>query len=263
MIAEPTIPGGFVVRILYSLILLLLTLPCLGNGRAKIDRSYRKAAKRYRFELKSQVNFPRNISGEILPVSEVENELGRFFAALDELETGFVRKSGLRKVVICKNLKLNGMACAGVARGDCIYLAKGFSKRVVYHEMFHIFDPSRDDKAWQRLNHKDFRYRGINFPDRPISKKQKKKLQKHYSKVTKDFSADFVSRYAQSSEVEDRAETFACMIDEGRYFLMRAKKSPVLRKKMQYLVDLTDRSSLLGKEYWKKKFGKDVLKNSF
>jgi len=247
----------FILQLLLSFLLLGSSSLLLAKDDKEISKSYRKEAKRFRFRVKTQVKFPAQIRGSVLPVSAVEEELERFFQALNELGEGFVRKSGLKYVVICNNLTLNGMRCAGVAAGDTIYMAKGFSKRTVYHEMFHIFDPKRENKKWQRLNQRKFRYRGIDFPDRPISKKKKKDLQEHYSKHTQDFSRDFVTRYAQSNEVEDRAETFACMIDEGRRFKQRCNKSKVLFNKMLFIVDMTDRSSLLGKDYWCNKLGMD------
>ena len=239
--------------------LLLLTLVCLcfyqAAAKDEVSKDYRKEAKRFKFTIRTQPKFNKYLTGRPIPVAQIENELGRFFQALDELGESFVRKSGLKAVMICDNLKLNGMDCGGVAAGDCMYLRRGFSKRTVYHEMFHIFDPKRENKKWQRCNHKNFRYRGIDFPDKPLSKRHKEKLQKHYNKKGGNFDADFVSRYAQSNEVEDRAETFAAMIDEGRYFVVRAQKSQALYRKMMYIVDMTDRSSLLGKDYWQIKLG--------
>ena len=223
-----------------------------------IDKSYRKAAKRFRFTIKANAKFNRSVKGERVPLNEIEDELNRFFEALDTLGEGFVKKSGLRSVMICRNLQLAGMPCAGIASGDCMYLNVGFSKKTVYHEMFHIFDPKRNNKKWQKLNHKKFIYRGIDFPDRPISKLKHNKLKRHYSRNNRDFSGDFASRYAQSNEVEDRAETFSYMIDKGPLFVQRAEKSPYLYNKMVYIIDMTDSSSLLGKSFWQKTLGIDV-----
>lgn len=244
---------------------LLIVVNCCFAVQAADDndiaKNYRKAARKYRFDLKAKAVFPHPIEGEQLPLEEIEEELDRFFEALDELGVSFVKKSGLKKVMICRRISLNGMPCAGIARGDTMYLKKGFRKRTVYHEMFHIFDPKRSNKKWQRLNHKDFRYRGINFPDRPVSKRMRNKLKRHYRKIDRDFSKDFVSNYAQTNEVEDRAETFAFMIDEGTRFVTRADKSNVLFNKMLFMVDLTDRGSLLGKEYWRRKLGQDFSRS--
>ena len=247
-----------------KIILLVLGLVCLCfyqvSAKDDVSKDYRKEAKRFKFTIRTQPKFNRYVTGKVIPVSQIENELGRFFQALDELGESFVRKSGLKAVMICDNLKLNGMDCAGVAAGDCMYLRRGFSKKTVYHEMFHIFDPKRANKKWQRANDKDFRYRGIDFPNRPQSEKQKRDLKKHYSKQTRNFDVDFVSRYAQSSEVEDRAETFAAMIDEERYFVNRTRKSPYLQQKMMLIIDMTDRNSLLGRDYWQKKLGITLVK---
>lgn len=244
------------VRFIALLTAFLLPIMLAGaTQQREINKDYRKAAKHYHFKIKPKAIFPPNMSGESLPLDQQEKQLGRFFEALDDLGENFVRRSGLKSVMICKSLKLNGMACAGVARDDCMYLIEKASKKVVYHEMFHIFDPKRKNRDWQKLNHPQFRYRGIDFPDRPVREKDKRALQEHYSKVKKDFSADFVSSYAQSSEVEDRAETFAAMMFEGRKFYFRVQKSPVLFNKMLFIIRMTGRNKLLGKSFWEEKLG--------
>ena len=68
------------------------------------------------------------------------------------------------------------------------------------------------------------------------------------------FDLDFVSRYAMSTDVEDRAETFAYMVTEGPRFLERAELSPVLRKKMGYIIDMIEKKRLLGKIFWERHF---------
>lgn len=245
-------------RCVILLLLYTFLLPCSlwGAGQDRsVRKDYRKAAKQYRFKIKAEAVFPPHMSGTPLPIKAQEKQLASFFEALDDLGENFVRRSGLKNVMICKDLKLNGMACAGVARNGCMYLVSHASKKVVYHEMFHIFDPKRKNRDWQKLNHPQFMYRGIDFPDRPIAGKKKQLLQKHYKNVKQDFSADFVSFYAQSSEVEDRAETFAAMMHEGRRFFLRAQKSPVLFNKMLYIIRMTGRNKLLGKDFWEEKLG--------
>ncbi len=221
----------------------------------KISRDFRKAAKRYRFKIRQDARFPANISGVALPVKAAEKELTAFFTALDELGTNFVKKSGLKQVVICRDLKLNGMVCAGVAKGDCMYLAQGATEKIIFHELFHIFDPKRQNKDWTGLNNSKFRYWGINYPDRPDFAAKQRKLARYYKHAGYKFKHDFVSNYAQTSEVEDRAETFAAMLVEGRDFQKRTQKSKVLYNKMLFIIDLTGRSSLLGRKFWQKKLG--------
>ena len=131
--------------------------------------------------------------------------------------------------------------------------------------MFHIFYNATDDKSWQRLNHKKFIYREIDFPDRPVSKGHKRKLKKNDEKFKNmNFSRDFASSYAQSNEKEDRAETFAYMVAYGRRFAEHAQKSPALWGKMHYIIENTSSRSLLSTNYWRKKLGNDAMnKNRF
>ena len=70
----------------------------------------------------------------------------------------------------------------------------------------------------------------------------------------KRYDADFVSRYAMSFGHGDRAETFAYMIVEGPRFLRRTEKSPVLKKKMEYVIEITGKRDLLGKDFRGKLF---------
>ena len=70
------------------------------------------------------------------------------------------------------------------------------------------------------------------------------------------FDADFVSRYAMSNEREDRAETFAYMMVEGRNFLRRTQRSHVLKKKMDYIIQITTENNTLSASFWKRHLGK-------
>ena len=204
------------------------------QGDVEVGVSYRKAAKEYRFTILTDNPLPSHLQGEVLSVVEIEEELARFFSALRELGVNFVRKSGLRKVMICRNLSNKGVLISGHTFRDCIYLNINFTAKTVYHEMFHVLDGRKTDRKWNRLNNPGFRY-GIRGCDK--------------------YSPDFVSDYARSREREDRAETFAFMVDEGSNFLKRTVNSKILYRKMLYIIELTGRNSLLGKNYWLNKLG--------
>ena len=45
------------------------------------------------------------------------------------------------------------------------------------------------------------------------------------------------------------------MVAEGSAFVKRAKKSTVLYSKMLFIINLTNRSSLLGRKFWREKLG--------
>ena len=242
------------IALFFALLLLDCVFVCYGQ-ELKVSKDFRKTAKRYRFKIRQDVQLTGNISGTVLPVKSAEKELVNFFDALEELGSGFVKKSGLKQVVICRNLKLNGMVCAGVAKDDCMYLSQGATKKIIFHELFHIFDPKRQNREWTKLNNPLFRYWGIDFPDNPAGREKRRELAEYYRTTGYKFAKDFVSNYAQTSEVEDRAETFAAMLNEGAAFTERTKKSTVLYNKMLFIINLTSRSSLLGRNFWNKKLG--------
>ena len=81
----------------------------------------------------------------------------------------------------------------------------------------------------------------------------------YYKTVGSKFAADFVSNYAQTSEVEDRAETFAVMLAEGEKFKLRVQKSRVLYHKMHFIISMTGRKYKLGRTFWQKKLGSWVF----
>ena len=231
-------------NIFFIFALSLLVFPC-SSFAEKVDQAYRKIAREYGFKLESKPQFRGPVRGVSIPVGEAEKELDRFFNALEVLPQDFVKQSGINKVMICKNLMLNNEKADGVAAGDCIYLNAGFHPRTVYHELFHVFDPKRKNSKWTRLNNREFYYQGSSFYPQKDNRKNRKRKDK-----AKSFIADFASSYAQSFEWEDRAETFAHMIAEKEKFVQTAKKSPVLTKKMYYIIEITSSKKLLGKDFW-------------
>ena len=195
----------------------------------------------------------RNISGQPATGQAVQTAAQKFFAALDKLPVNFVKRAGLRYVTFLENPKLKNIPVGGVASGDTIVLSINCSERTVFHELFHIFDPLPQVKGWQNLNNKKFVYTGSQYYEEKLSRRKRKRKDQNLS--AKKFDSDFVSRYAMSNEKEDRAETFAAMIVEKKNFLQRTRKSPVLQKKMKFIIDMTDKKKLIGKDFWKKHFG--------
>ena len=84
-----------------------------------------------------------------------------------------------------------------------------------------------------------------------MNSKEKRQVKKN--KHNHDIRNDFVSEYAMSFEHEDRAETFAYMIVEGKKFLKRTK-NPVMKAKMEYIMALFIERKLLSNEFWNKHF---------
>ena len=236
----------------FSVLIFLLSsllFPC-GVWADKVEQDYRRTARLYGFKLEEKPQFRDGIRGTRISAAEAEKELQRFFKALEELPQSFVKSSGIAKVMICKDLRLKNEKADGVATADCIYLTSGFHPRTVYHELFHVFDPKRKNSKWTKLNNREFYYQGSKFYPQKDNRKNRKRKEK-----AKSFESDFASEYAQSFEWEDRAETFSFMIAEKKKFAEKAQKSPVLKKKMLYIIDMTSGRKLLGKDFWGKTLG--------
>lgn len=194
----------------------------------------------------------KTINGGLPPQEIVEYEAKKFFAALKALPEGFIQRSGLKYVTFLNQPTFKGLPVGGLASGDVIILPVGFVDKTVYHELFHIFAPKRNVTKWQKLNQDKFVYTGSQYYEADLSRLKRKRKEQNLSSHA--FDTDFVSAYAMSSEEEDRAETFAFMVSEKKDFLERTMKSPVLWKKMQFIIDITDKNKLLGKDFWIRNF---------
>lgn len=191
-----------------------------------------------------------DVRGDLPDEDRVRALAEKFYRCLEILPPSFLEKSRIRYVTFFDNLTLKKVPAGGVASGDSIYLNTRFDPKTVYHEIFHTFDNCQINlnRTWLGLNDKNFVYTGSGFASVKTSKLRRKKRRENLA--TGKFDRDFVSRYAMSNDVEDRAETFAFMVDEGPDFLKRAEKSQILQKKMDYIIDMTGRKKILGKNFW-------------
>lgn len=221
------------------------------------DRQDYKRYSRHRIIVRQKKPASRELGGKLPPKDAVPPAAKKFFEALDLLPIGFIKRSGLKYVTFLEKPTLKGIPIGGLACGDTIVLSISFSPHVIYHELFHIFDLQREDRKWKNLNDRKFVYTGSDYYAIQMSRTKTKR--KEQNLAAGKYDADFVSRYAMSNELEDKAETFAYMVCEQKDFLKRVEKSPVLRKKMKYIIDMTDKNKLLGKEFWQKTLGVEDL----
>ena len=243
----------------FSILILALCLPTflLGADDSRSQRGNTNFSGRFEkkwssrpLKIRQQI-LSRNISGSFPGSSAVAKSAERFYKALEYLPPDLIRKSGLKYVTFLRNLKLNGQPAGGAAGGNTIYLPPDFEEKTVFHEFFHIFDPQRKNDQWNKINPPGFRYTGNQFYAEKFSKKEKRQIRKN---VRKDDVKDaFVSSYAMSAEGEDRAETFAHMIVEGKRFLKRTR-NPVMKMKMEFIMELFIQRDLLNKQFWEQHF---------
>lgn len=174
----------------------------------------------------------------------------KFYRSLEILPPSFLEKSRIRYVTFFENLTLKKAPASGVAWNDTIYLNVRFDSKTIYHEIFHTFDNCQINlnRKWMGLNDKKFVYTGSGFDTVKTTKFRRKRREDNLA--TGRFDQDFVSRYAMSTDVEDRAETFAFMVVEGPKFLKRTELSSVLKRKMEYIIDMTGKKRILGRNFW-------------
>lgn len=222
----------------------------LKNGRTDFSRKFQKEWLDRPIVIRQEF-VSGAINGYFPSSGTVEKCAKRFYKALDYLPEELIRKSGLKYVTFLRSPSLNGKRVGGIASGNTIFLNVNFSSKTVFHEFFHIFDPCRHQKKWTDLNDRNFIYIGNKYYEAKLTRDEKKQARKSIRK--RDIARGFVSDYAMSNETEDRAETFAYMIVEGKNFLRRTK-NPAVKAKMEYIMSLFTDRNLLDKAFWEKHF---------
>lgn len=168
-----------------------------------------------------------------------------------------LKKSKLRRIVLCKNLASLGKKQAGLAelnwldftrllgRQICIdvdHPIDAYARLVVHHELYHLIDFVDDlnglfDNQWKKLNPPTFKYNADMPP------KQKTSANK-----------GFISTYAMQAVEEDKAETYAHMIIDYKGTEKLAQKDYVLKTKMRRMKELMKKfSSEFDDAFWQER----------
>jgi Putative zinc-binding metallo-peptidase len=215
-----------------------------------IEQEYLRVAKKCEFTIAYVL--PEGVTGDVLSPEDAKKYLPFFFASIDIFPTWFLEATKLNTVVLCRNLRLRGVRAGGVASSNgIIALDVPIYSPVIYHELFHIADKQRNNPEWNKLNNKQFVYGGNVFnPD--SGKMGNSETQKMVSaKSNAAIRKDFVSDYAMTSEMEDRAETFAMMVSDPQRFEKLAADSPVLKKKAEKVKEIVrEFSPGMNKDFW-------------
>ena len=215
-----------------------------------IELEYLRVAKKCGFAI--AYTLPDQISGDVLTPNEAKEVLPQFFAAMDIFPVRFLQETRLNTVVLCRNLRMNGQPAGGVATSTgIIVLNVPIHSHVIYHEMFHIADKQRNNSEWTKLNSKQFVYGGsvFNADTEDLNRGDKRKMTA--AKKDADIRKDFVSDYATTSEMEDRAETFAVMVTDPRQFEKLAATAPALKKKAEKVKSIVrEFSPGMSKDFW-------------
>jgi hypothetical protein len=166
----------------------------------------------------------------------IQDELARY-------KPGLLRASGVRSIALVESLaNRNEVGLAHVDyHAGVLYWSLGYDSKddylrhAVHHELFHAIDLllhdhlAKDDPAWLPLNDRAFKY----GPGGHI-------VREGFKPDHSDASPGFVSRYARTSPLEDKAETFAKLMrpDAAAWLEQQSKRDPILAGKVKYLRDL-------------------------
>lgn len=151
----------------------------------------------------------------------------------------FVRRTKLKRIVVCQQLAYDGQQRAAVPdfEHDTLYLDwqsgasdRHYQRAVMHHEFFHIVDYQDDgfvyeDKAWQQLNTADFRYGPGGAAVQGDAR------QSAFRRPTDGF----LTHYSTAGVEEDKAELFAHLMASPRQVAAAAKQDARLDSKVLHL----------------------------
>ncbi len=174
----------------------------------------------------------------------VENLLAQ---ELQRYPSTFFQACGIRKIVMCSVLDLDGDSVSAMAEPEThtVYLDVGLWKTrrdTIHHELFHFFDyetgcHSRLDVDWELLNEDKFRYEDLRILPRTTPRAEVPK--------------GFISMYATTNPAEDKAELFAGLIGDYPGVLNKARSDDVLQRKVERLLKrVPDRVPEMNTEFW-------------
>lgn len=179
-----------------------------------------------------------------------------FSLQLKKYPLDFIKKSGLKFVVICGDTKIGsqnpiGMAPAHYDKSPGVFFVNSnqiklaiqnnrmkIVNHVFHHEYYHIIDSELTlnllDEEWVKLN---------KFP-------YNKKFEASDTKLLND-KKGFITNYAMNNEFEDKAELFANLVNDYDAVKLRIKSDRVLFEKTKLLIKrLKKISPKINKNFW-------------
>lgn len=216
--------------------------------------------KQYKLEVVThEPKFPVRITHGVINGAEADKADADTYAAIFAVEWSLypaelVRRTGLKKVVFCKDLSFEKQLRTAVPdfENDVLYLdvARGrhddlYVRKVIHHDFYHIIDLRDDgrlyeDERWAKLNPPNFKYGpgGAKLQDDPTVT------------IPRD-DPGFLNRYAAAGIEEDKAEVFAHMMVEPKVVAARAEKDKYVRAKVERMRELVaEFSPKAGADFW-------------
>ena len=172
-----------------------------------------------------------------------------------------IKKAKIEKIILCRNLSMNGNKEAGVAGYDhgTIYVdvedgsdSPEYQKLNIHHEIFHMVDYQDDfeiysDNAWESLNQNGFVY--TNQRNR---EKINKNILDRYQQSFFSEEKGFLLSHSMTGVEEDKAVMYSFVVSYKNYIDTRAVGDEIIESKRDYIKTLAIKFSpnfiqLLGK----------------
>ena len=145
----------------------------------------------------------------------------------------FLKKINLKYIILCENLSISEINTAGIPDNAMktlildVKFDEKYFERIIHHEIFHIINDSFkeifDEKAWKKLNNKDFQYAECSTCTDKLNLCI-------YNKTE-----GFLTEYSMSTASEDMAEIFSYLMYKKNLIEEKIIYDSVLKKKVSML----------------------------
>jgi hypothetical protein len=149
---------------------------------------------------------------------------------LDKYSLSFLKKVGLKYIVLCENLSIAGINTAGIPNNKTrtlildIKFNENYLERAIHHELFHIINDNYkklfNENEWKSLNKKNFNYSDCST------------CNDNWNLELLDDGSGFFTEYSKSTISEDMAEVFSHLI----FYQDKINiKDPIIKKKILFI----------------------------
>ena len=181
------------------------------------------------------------VAGKNVPKSDIDIYLYLFRKEFGKYPAELITLTGLKRVVFCRELSLNGQPRAALPDGEnnTLYLdvrsgiySETYRRKVIHHGFYRLLDlASHDgtgDADWVALNAPDFHYGSAGAVAEGDNK----------SSLVSHPAPGFLNSWSMSAVEADKAEIFANLMVNDLKTRLLVKQDEILRAKVQRLKDM-------------------------
>jgi len=149
---------------------------------------------------------------------------------LNRYSSDFLKKIGLRYIVLCEDLSIAKINTAGIPNNTTrtlildIKFNEAYFERAIHHEVFHIIEDNYkklfNTVDWENLNKKNFKYSECST------------CNNKWNLDTYGKTRGFLTEYSKSTASEDMAEVFSHLMS---YQQKTYNDDPIIKKKIRFI----------------------------